>query len=457
MKNLYFISLFIFCFIFSNGQNRLKNTIPNNLQLNNYTLIKTKSRNINQIGNNLKNALMSKQKLDSVIYTLSDMLIEKLFFKYDNQGKLIEESEYEYDIKWNPISKHEYYYNEQSFLTNDIIFEWDTVSNEWNEMEMTQFEYNLNMLTKRLNLTWSQSINDWEIDFYEAHFYEDDKLNRSEQWSCYVNDNGERSDFFLSSYITYQYDLITNNLISKKLNNDIIIESRHYDNGGNLITIHEFDYSSYNQNNYTEYISSIDYYDDNRIKKVETVRGYNGLNFDNKYGHKWTYYSNGDIESYTFFLGDGNNWNLDVKFIYEYDLDFISDELIIPFNYENRYFPDEFNERCFSHKLIKETVNEIYEGSYFYSSTDINTSSVDVGRTNYQMYPNPASETITFTWQDNPVELSLEIYNIYGQKVFEKVVIKNNPVSIETLNNGVYFYRLSDCEKIKDTGKLVIK
>jgi hypothetical protein len=73
------------------------------------------------------------------------------------------------------------------------------------------------------------------------------------------------------------------------------------------------------------------------------------------------------------------------------------------------------------------------------------------------IYPNPATESITFDWLNNPELLNLEIFSIHGQQIFNKTINKNNPVSVKNLNKGIYFYRLSDHRKIMNTGKLVIK
>lgn len=76
----------------------------------------------------------------------------------------------------------------------------------------------------------------------------------------------------------------------------------------------------------------------------------------------------------------------------------------------------------------------------------------------FKIFPNPATESITFEWQDNPVELYLEIFNISGQKVFEKIIAKKTPISVKSLNQGVYIYRLSEKElNIYHSDKLIIK
>jgi hypothetical protein len=90
---------------------------------------------------------------------------------------------------------------------------------------------------------------------------------------------------------------------------------------------------------------------------------------------------------------------------------------------------------------------------------EINTSTVAKNShfKNIIHYPNPSYEIVYFTWPESKKELNLTIFNLQGQQILNKIVTKNNPVNIKSLNKGMYFYRLSDSRIIMGSGKLVIR
>ncbi|HSO85274.1 MAG TPA: T9SS type A sorting domain-containing protein, partial [Draconibacterium sp.] len=69
--------------------------------------------------------------------------------------------------------------------------------------------------------------------------------------------------------------------------------------------------------------------------------------------------------------------------------------------------------------------------------------------------PNPASESVKFSWKGNNDALSLEIYQITGTKVIDQIVFSNRAVSIAHLENGVYLYKLLNGQQNLKTGKLI--
>jgi photosystem II stability/assembly factor-like uncharacterized protein len=105
--------------------------------------------------------------------------------------------------------------------------------------------------------------------------------------------------------------------------------------------------------------------------------------------------------------------------------------------------------------------NDVYAltTSGVYYRNDLKTMVKEIAKNNeLKIIPNPVSEFVTFTWTELESELYLEIFNGNGQSILNKIVTKNNPLTIKTLNEGVYFYRLSsDKTNIRYSGKLIIK
>jgi PKD repeat protein/murein DD-endopeptidase MepM/ murein hydrolase activator NlpD len=106
-------------------------------------------------------------------------------------------------------------------------------------------------------------------------------------------------------------------------------------------------------------------------------------------------------------------------------------------------------------KNLNHVWSETYIQSFNYNTT-YSPLYIENSLVRFKIFPNPATERVTFEWHDNPVELYLEIFNISGQKVLNKKIYNNTPENIKKLNEGIYFYRLSDRGEIVFIGKLRI-
>lgn len=77
------------------------------------------------------------------------------------------------------------------------------------------------------------------------------------------------------------------------------------------------------------------------------------------------------------------------------------------------------------------------------------------------IYPNPF-ETISVLKISEDIKINsaeLRIYDTYGREVFKITKIRSNKIELNRkgLNNGLYFYRLSENQSIISTGKIIIK
>ena len=91
---------------------------------------------------------------------------------------------------------------------------------------------------------------------------------------------------------------------------------------------------------------------------------------------------------------------------------------------------------------------------YYYSSgtsTNIDESS----NTLFNVYPNPASNSVSFRWKGNYDNLTLEMYQITGVKALEQIAYPGRLVSISKLENGIYFFKLLKGQQVVHTGKLI--
>jgi hypothetical protein len=100
---------------------------------------------------------------------------------------------------------------------------------------------------------------------------------------------------------------------------------------------------------------------------------------------------------------------------------------------------------------------EIDEKSTFYYSGGIPTGVDDIKNAVVAVYPNPATESVTFMWKDNYNGLDLEIYQMTGARVLAQKAFSGKLVPVSHLENGVYFYKLKDGSQTLFSGKMIKK
>jgi len=99
-----------------------------------------------------------------------------------------------------------------------------------------------------------------------------------------------------------------------------------------------------------------------------------------------------------------------------------------------------------------------YDGKYEYSDI-IAISNIDNltnGLTRW-FYPNPASENLNIIWEGKQQNMELEIYDITGRIVLNQQIENNASISINHINKGLYFVKLSDNIKTIYTEKIVLE
>ena len=146
-----------------------------------------------------------------------------------------------------------------------------------------------------------------------------------------------------------------------------------------------------------------------------------------------------------------------------YDIFYMGSWLTIAeatFTYDNAYtfsdlrLPDLSieNAMLFNHKLISmefQVLNfetfELENASsitYYYEELDT-TSTDEITLENLQVYPNPCTDQIQFSVSNDVTTLSVNIYDVQGRKVIDKMISNAETVNTETLSKGVYFYQVS--------------
>lgn len=80
-----------------------------------------------------------------------------------------------------------------------------------------------------------------------------------------------------------------------------------------------------------------------------------------------------------------------------------------------------------------------------------------VSKDDFIVYPNPASDTISVSLPANFGDGTLFIYSILGQKIVEQKITADTPIiSLKSLNEGVYLYKM-ESDGFSKTGKIIKK
>ena len=73
----------------------------------------------------------------------------------------------------------------------------------------------------------------------------------------------------------------------------------------------------------------------------------------------------------------------------------------------------------------------------------------------FVVYPNPVTNNFSIRFPDNLSEINLTLYNNLGQIVLEnKAVTSDEKINIETLNSGIYFYKIASANATQ-SGKII--
>jgi hypothetical protein len=74
----------------------------------------------------------------------------------------------------------------------------------------------------------------------------------------------------------------------------------------------------------------------------------------------------------------------------------------------------------------------------------------------FQVYPNPASDSITIKLTDNSLQYEYTIQNLIGQKVQKGIITDDTHLNVNHLNNGVYTLNIYT-NTVFQTQKLLIE
>jgi hypothetical protein len=373
-------------------------------------------------------------KLDSVVvYSYSTnwnnwVKTNKQIFEYDSLFRLIEITAAEGLYPWSTnYEKARFRYNAAGLVESINLF--NLTNNELSDKIKFQFTYDD---AGRLLSAYSYTGN-YDICIGKNYKYDKEgnitEILAEENWWTYW-----------TSLHQYAYDS-SGKLICYKCYFYSILTTYEWNTEGNLIEQH---YQSwYQKRDHT-------YKYDKDGKRVKSEKEYstkqlneNEFTLQEKSTETYTYLdiNHDKLVKLNLSLLDLDN-ELD-------DVEYIPDKLISTVNFNLEYSARETGKP------------KIQKSEYFYSLIPVDQTTI-AGLDNklngtFTVYPNPATNLVTFTWDARYDRLNLKIYHLTGVCFLDREIYSNEIVSLYKLSKGVYIYKLSDHKQMLKTGKLVIE
>ena len=430
-----------------------------------------------------KAANAAKYQLDSVIIEEWD----KDEYLYNASGNVIRNTYFGWNgSQWDNISTEEYAYDENGYLAGTVFSDWDgTAWAKYWKFERT-YDANGNPL-KNSGYSWTGSV--WE-NYYIAEFKYDSN-DRSIEFTSKVNLNGIWTNEIKEGY---SYDDAGNLTVVSQYqweNNQWVdyMEIKYaFDvNGNQLQWVQYFwDGLGWNQEGKVDYIFN----ENNKITQSDWYAWSTELNdWSNQGGLKISYNANGNQILFELFMGDLNTSQVEsayddsgnkiavtnyiwdeqslklvpsTKEEYFYETEFSFEDLILPTISED--FNSIFDLSLFTSKMTR-IAYSVWDGAgwtYYYDLTLSYSGNFPAGVKNLNRaagvtaYPNPATDQVTFRIDDSADQFTVNLYNIQGKLVLSQVSYNDKPVSVKSLNKGMYFYRISK-DMNSYTGKFMVK
>lgn len=391
-----------------------------------------------------------KQKLDSIVSWESDdspsgwKYDEKVIYEYDNQMRTLRwlENDWKDDTKmWKTEDKTEFAYGTDGKLSSMIMFSTDDVSGQLIPYTKTELYYKPDGKVDSLLSYSDEPKGTWTLDVKQYYHY--DASGRMIRWELWmIQDDEDEPNFgawIKGGIFKFEYD--SSGRIVKQ-------ESFYEIEGDEIIfarTVHVYNTSGQLESSEDWSLNFLTFL----LEKNElTTYQYNtegdiSVEIDSKWdatGQKW-------VEEYKYENTYGTLSSSDV--IYPNN-----EVLFLAIGDPSIKMP---NKAVASDKTFEKVGGnwvQTDKSTYYYSAAS-STLIDELAKPSLSFYPNPASENITLQWKDKYVSLNLQVFQINGAKVLDKIVYSDEKVSVAHLVKGMYLLKLLDGRENVYTGKLV--
>jgi hypothetical protein len=407
-------------------------------------MINSTSSSAKSIQNNvLLKSINAIQKLDSVVYK-----------------ELSQETE-----NWENSSKDEYQYDAQ--LNNTVQSELEWKNKSWHEVARTDLVFTDNNLISYMDMYYEDVITgqlvleNRMVAFHNA----EGKLDSVHHKVAVTEDSLaleiRQIYHYNTSGLLVQMDMI---IIDDSDEEDSLLKMTYVYTYGDDDRLEKFTIM-YIEGELQIVSSETKYIYDGSGKRIASeLSNLNWMTFtlEPEYRSDYEYNTAGNVsvETYSMWNNVTETWIEEEKDEYTYNNISFS-EVIFP-SYmlfwglfeETNIFMNAITE---IHTFYKQAENWVEtERTTFYYSEATPSNANQIARPMVSVYPNPASDEITFTWQGYN-QLILEIYSITGAKLIGRQISSGMQVPVYQLNDGVYLYKLLNNKQTLHSGKLIKK
>jgi len=390
-----------------------------------------------------KNTRVLMQQMDNYVYQVYDASTSswinnyKYEFAYDGSGNNTRSIGY----YWNPdtdvyeiFGKEEFTYMNGN-LTEKVDYDWDADENIYLQTFKRTYDYNGDgdMTTAYINF-WNGSA--WELAVKDERTY-DAAGNMLQQIQSWWNPAG--TEWNNSIMVENSYNGVGALLVSTSSNWDLIIE----------------DWLNSNKNEYT-------YNGSGQLTTIAySVFHAGSSQWVNNFKEDFTYDGNMNMVMLLASELINNQWFNFHKSDQAYNNTYTSNDVVLPW-----MFVDESGMLGWMpvHMLTSTTdynnTGGVFEltgrSQYNYSQVNL-TAIAEPENSKARIYPQPATDWVTFGWDGNQPAPELEIYNLNGKKVLIQQLDNQGSVNIGHLKPGLYFYRLLGNNQAVNSGKLSVR
>jgi len=172
---------------------------------------------------------------------------------------------------------------------------------------------------------------------------------------------------------------------------------------------------------------------------------------------EFTYDSKGDLAVYIESEWYGN-WEPHNKETFSYNDQFSCNELVVPELFMNN--PTYFNHMltdCSVYSTLNSPGWESSGAMQYYYSEMVYTGIPEHTMPGLTIYPNPARNSVSFSWEAHEPSLQLEMYSASGKRVLQQSIHPGREIPVNHLAIGLYLCRLSNEHKLIFTQKLIVE
>ncbi|KPL14194.1 MAG: hypothetical protein AMS23_04125 [Bacteroides sp. SM1_62] len=422
----------------------------------------------------LKAENADKQKMDSLLYEELDLmslqleLVAKEIFTYDGKGNMTQYVRYEFDSITQmmvPTKKEDLTFDVNGNITLYVFYEWDQVSGQWvNSLKWEdQFDGNGKLILEIYSI-WDEVSAQWvnamkyemtydgqgNITTEVGSYWDED----GSQWVLWWKDEYSYTDGKLTTYLELSWDDMA----------EVWVEwyktESTYDGSGNLTleVTQEWDFLGNEWINMYKWEYTYDA-SGNMLTEVEIYWDEDLSQWVNDVKYEYSHDEHGNMTEEVELYWDEGQWYNDWKGVWAYDMAYTYEDLYVPY-----WFLYNIVDMTFYHKPLSMSEYLYYEATWYlyykttaYYSPFQSTAVADIEGSMIKLFPNPARDYLTVTWEDKYPRLDLEILDLGGKRVVFRSIDKNETISIEHLSSGMYLYNLSQNRHVIHSGKISVR